>query len=163
MAPSRYPADERVRFGRHLDAVCNAYLQEAAASVQSDRAAALLNKAARRAPDALAVDVARYKFYFYRGDLAEAERIVRTALAKAATQGGFEPDWRRGREALAGRGDTDGPQRYYLYALKALAFIRLRRGAAEEALSILQGLQALDPGDLVGSSVIAEIAAGLTD
>lgn len=158
-----FPIEERVRFARNIDPVCNAYLQEAAASPQAERAEALLNKAARFAPDALAVDVARYKFYFYRGDLRAAERIVRVTLAKAASQGAFDPDWRRHHQPLDGRTETEGPQRHYLYALKALAFIRLRLGANDEALAILQTLQCLDPDDLTGASVVAELAAGLED
>lgn len=147
-------------FARRIDPTSNACLQEAAASPQADRAEALLNKAARYAPEALAVDVARYKFYFYRGELDDAERIVRVTLAKAAAQGGFDADWRAHKEALAGREEPESPARYFLYGLKALAFIRLRRDAREEALALLQALALLDPTDLVGASVIADLADG---
>lgn len=158
-----FPLEDRVRLSSALDAASNACLQEAAASPQAERAEALLNKAARLAPDSLAIDVARYKFYFYRGQLSAAETIVRSSLARAATQGDFEADWCRHRGPLAARQVASGAQRHYLYALKALAFICLRRAALDEALSILDALQRLDPDDLVGAGVVRELAAGLLD
>ncbi len=154
------PIEERVRFARRIDPTSNACLQEAAASPQADRAEALLNKAARFAPEALAVDVARYKFYFYRGELDDAERVVRDTLEKAAVQGGFNVDWRAHDAPLANRDESESAARYYLYGLKALAFISLRRDAREQAILLLNALRMLDPTDLVGASVIEDLAAG---
>lgn len=152
-----------MRFARDIDAETNRYLQEAAASPEADRAEAVLTKAARLSPDLLAVDVARYKFYFYRGRLQEAEGIVRWTLVKAANQGGFDADWRRLTGPMAGRERTEGPARYYLYGLKALAFIDLRTGAVAESREVLERLRELDPDDLVGSSVIAEMLEALEE
>jgi hypothetical protein len=53
---------------------------------------------------------------------------------------------------------TDGPQHFYLFTLKALAFIRLRLGRPGESLALLNKLSELDPGDSVGSSVIRDLA-----
>ncbi len=152
--------EERVRFARGIGAETNACLQEAAASPQAQRAEALLNKAARLSPALLAVDVARYKFYFYRGQLEQAEQVVRDSLLKAAEQGGFAPDWRGARLPMQGRWESESAARYYLYGLKALAFIRLRRGDREQAAAILRSLGSLDPEDLVGGSVIHELLDG---
>ena len=157
------PISERVRFARRMDPASNACLQEAAASPQADRAEALLNKAARFAPESLAVDVARYKFSFYRGELASAEGVVRATLNKAATQGGFSADWSQHTAPLVDREQPESPARYYLYGLKALAFIRLRSGAADETAFLLKALSVLDPHDLVGASVIVELTAGIGD
>jgi tetratricopeptide (TPR) repeat protein len=152
--------DEKVRFARGIHPQTNACLQEAAASPQADRAEALLNKAARLSPSLLAVDVARYKFYFYRGQLDQAEQVTLDTLSKAAQQGGFEPDWIQARLPLEGRWQPESPERYYLYGLKALAFIRLRRGDREQARLILQALSRMDPEDLVGGSVIQSLLDG---
>ena len=54
----------------------------------------------------------------------------------------------------------EGPGRFALYTLKALAFIRLRRAEADAAAAVLATLARLDPADAVGHSVVAAIAAG---
>jgi hypothetical protein len=152
--------EERVLFARKVPAAANQCLQEAAATPQADRAEAMLTRAAMLSPEVLAVDVARYKFYFYRGQLAEAEMVVRGTLAKSAEQGGFAEDWRQHDAPLAGREEAEGPQRYFLYALKALAFISLRREQRPQAAEILDALRLLDPQDLIGASVIEDLMDG---
>lgn len=155
--------EERVLFARKMPAAANRCLQEAAATPQADRAEAALMRAAALSPELLAVDVARYKFYFYRGQMAEAEEVVRGTLAKAAVQGGFAEDWRLHDQPLVGREASEGPQRYYLYALKALAFISLRREAREQAAGLLAALRLMDPQDLIGASVIKDLMDGSED
>lgn len=152
--------EDRVLFARDVPADTNHYLQQAAATPQSDRAEALLKRAAVLSPGLLAVNVAQYKFHFYRGQLAEAEAIVRDTLASAAQQGGFAADWNAHAGPLAGREESESPQRYYLYALKALAFISLRKRARLQAAELLEALQVLDPVDLVGGSVIEDLMDG---
>ena len=56
---------------------------------------------------------------------------------------------------------VDAPQHFYLFSLKALAFIRLRRGKKKESLSLLAKLHELDPLDSVGSSVIRDLASAV--
>lgn len=155
--------EERVLFARKLPADTNQYLQEAAATPQADRAEASLLRAAVISPEVLAVDVARYKFYFYRGQLAEAENVVRGTLAKAAGQGGFAENWHEHDGPLVGCEDSESPQRYYLYALKALAFISLRCEDRKQAGGILTALRLLDPQDLIGASVIEDLMDGSED
>lgn len=155
--------EQRVLFALQVPEEVNHCLQQAAATPQADRAEGLLDRAAELAPDLLAVDVARYKFYFYRGQLDEAEAVVRAALGKAAAQGGFAAEWMAHSAPLAGREDAEGPQRYYLYALKAAAFIALRRGQRERAGAILSALCVMDPQDLIGASVIEALMDGSED
>jgi hypothetical protein len=138
-------------------------LLEEAMGVYHDtaRAEALLLKARNEAPEALAVYFSLYKFYFYKGRLADAEATVRAALATAARQAGFPDvhetltpdttDWTR----------HDSPQHFYLFSLKALAFIRLRQGDVRGCEGILDKLKELDSADTVGGTVIGALAAGL--
>lgn len=163
MGSVRPLTEQRVLFARDVPADTNHYLQQAAATPQSDRAEALLKRAAVLSPGLLAVNVARYKFHFYRGQLAEAEAIVRETLESAAAQGGFDADWTTHTGPLAGREETESPQRYYLYALKALAFISLRQQDRARAADVLEALQRLDPVDLVGGSVIGDLMDGSAD
>jgi hypothetical protein len=50
--------------------------------------------------------------------------------------------------------------RFYHFSLKALAFIRLRRGDAEESLALLAKLAEIDPNDQVGAEVIRALHRG---
>jgi hypothetical protein len=50
---------------------------------------------------------------------------------------------------------------FYLYTLKALAFVKLRLHQDAEAHVILTLLQDLDPEDRCGASVIRSLAEGI--
>lgn len=106
----------------------------------------------------MAVYFSLYKFLVYKRRLEDAERVVRMALAEAAAQGGFDADWRRlTREGADWSGNCTAVH-FYLFSLKALAFIRLRRGDLAECLALLAKLADIDPADQVGATVIADLA-----
>lgn len=138
-------------------------LLEEAMSVYADtaRAESLLQQAQREAPDALPVYFSLYKFYFYKGDLEEAERSARLALDTAARQAGFSSDFQSLTPDTTDWTRHDGPQHFYLFSLKALAFIRLRRGDKSGCEQILEKLGELDKEDTVGACVIGSIAAAV--
>lgn len=102
------------------------------------------------------------KLYFYSKRLTEAEQVARAALIEAARQGGFEPDWRILAGGDEGWRDSHGPQRVYLYMLKALSFIRMRRDDIGGGREILANLNRLDPDDLVGGSVVNDLASAVS-
>jgi len=151
----------RVLFGGEAPAEIAVLLERAMQSyADGPQAEDLLLQAHRQAPDALPVYFSLYKYYFYKGNLEQAEMAARMALVAAAMQGDFDSDWQR-LEADAGDWtDHAAPAHFYLFSLKALAFIRLRRGDADESAAILAKLAELDPGDSVGASVIRSIAQG---
>lgn len=124
----------------------------------TEDAEARLVEAMNKAPGSLPVHFSLYKFYFYKKRLQDAERIARKALIEAASQGGFVPDWQDLRRESADW--KEDAAHFYLFSLKALAFMRLRQGDREECMSILDKLDELDYGDKVGASVIREIAQG---
>jgi hypothetical protein len=102
------------------------------------------------------------KLYFYSKRLGEAEQVARAALIEAARQGGFEVDWRRlVPEGDAWR-DSRSPQRVYMYMLKALSFIRMRLDDIAGGRGILIHLNRLDPDDLVGGSVVGDLASAVS-
>ena len=147
--------DERVVFARGIDPKVNHCLQSAVACADDfERARAYLYQARDLDPDQLEVYVALYKFCFYRGHFNEAENIALEALARAADNGGFERDWTLLHESSTDWNDIDSPARLYLYSLKALGFIRLRKGDNAGAGEVLAMLARLDPQDQVGGSVI---------
>jgi tetratricopeptide (TPR) repeat protein len=120
----------------------------------------LLWQAHSKAPDALPVYYSLYKFYFYKRDLENAELTARMALQAAARAGGFDADMMALHSDSADWEDYANPAHFYLFSLKALAFILLRRGVSEEATLIVDKLIELDPHDSVGASVVRSIAEG---
>ncbi|MEW6562786.1 MAG: hypothetical protein AB1400_06080 [Pseudomonadota bacterium] len=152
----------RTLFGGGAPPAVAALLEEAMqAYTETERAESLLQQAKTAAPEALPVYFSLYKFYFYKGELGQAEHAVRSALQQAARQGGFGADWHRLLPGSADWSDYASPAHFYLFSLKALAFIRLRRGDDGEATAILDKLAELDPKDSVGASVIRSIAEGM--
>lgn len=169
---------QRARFGGPAPAAVDQRLVDAAASYADGALAeTLLLEAHTLDPSCLPVYFALYKFYFYKSRLADrtearaavqgrtgcgfadAERIALAALDTAASQAGMPADWRQLTAQSANWTDTRGPQHFYLFSLKALAFIRLRRGRADTAQALLAKLAELDPSDTVGGSVIGSLAA----
>jgi hypothetical protein len=158
--------EERVLFCPNIPTEVNQLLQAAvaASSVDQNRAEKLFLQAQALDSCCLQTYFALYKFYFFQKRLADAERIVMAGLEESARQGGFPSDYRQLVEdrqqwnLYANEGSL-----FYLYTLKALAFIKLRLGLALDAQHVLSHLQQLDPEDHSGASVIMDLAAGSTE
>jgi tetratricopeptide (TPR) repeat protein len=137
------------------------YLSAAAAAVGEWREAeALLWRAQAADPDCLHVYYTLYKFYFNHNRLGDSERAACLALDAAARHSHISPDWRQLDSSSCDWSRVDGPQHFYLFSLKALAFIRLRQQRVEDARQLLSKLREIDPQDSVGASVIEAYAEG---
>lgn len=147
-----------IDFGPLPEAV-DALLQAGVRAHRTDRAAAeaLFRAALAEAPDALPVHLCLYKIHAYAGDGDAALEAVQAAIAEAARQANLPPDWLKW-PPFPGQ---EGPERFALYSLKALAFIRLKRGEPEAARAALDTLARLDPHDQVGARVVAALAEGV--
>lgn len=145
-----------------LPAAIGKRLEAAAFNVHRNhaRAEAELLAAQQAAPDYLPGYYALYKFYFYRQRLSEARQIALQGLSRAAALGGFDADWRRLGAGSADWRQDEGAAHFYLFTLKALAFISLRSGEPQACNELLDKLAELDPGDSIGASVIRDLAAG---
>jgi tetratricopeptide (TPR) repeat protein len=154
------PPDTDIDFGALPEAI-DALLQSGVAAYRGDRLEAdrLFRAALATDPSALATYFCLYKIHTYQGDLDEALKAAEAGLAEAARQALLGPDWRLWPGPLWA---PDGAVRFALYTLKALAFIRLRRGEPVEARAALARLAMLDPKDSVGWSVVAAIADGVS-
>lgn len=150
----------RTLFGGDTSAEIAALLERAMDSyADTELAETLLWKAQRLDAGALPVYFSLYKFYFYKRMLQRAEEVAVLGLETAARQGGFSPDWTRLDAKSADWRRADAPHHFYLFTLKALAFIRLRLGRPEESQGLLVKLNELDPFDTVGAAVIRDLAA----
>lgn len=151
--------DEPVLFGASILPATNSRLQYAVAARHRDNSEAenVLWEARAEDPTCLPVYFALYKFYANSKKLERAERAARLALAESARQAGTPADWRNidpaRHELYASEAGL-----FYLFSLKALGFIKLRRRHFEEARAILERLALLDPEDRCGGSVVRGLA-----
>jgi hypothetical protein len=142
--------------GNGLPETAARHLQLAAQFYRDERfAEENLRSAEAIAPDHAAVLIGLYRFYFYKGRLAEALAVARVCLAKAARENGFAPDWREVRACDAAFGDFAAvPARFYLFTLKAVAYLSMRLGDLGEAGAVVAKLLELDPSDKIGAKVL---------
>ncbi|PXW24024.1 hypothetical protein [Paraburkholderia caballeronis] len=114
---------------------------------------AILWTAVLTSPQSLPPYYLLYKFHASQGELDEAHEVACKALAVAARQASIDSDW---REVQPGDADfaTPGPARFWLFTLKALGFISVRRGERAVAHELVGKLRMLDPADGVGYGVV---------
>jgi hypothetical protein len=145
--------------GRDLPADAEAELRLAGLAYQSDaEAEGHLFRARALAPDHPAVLIGFYRFYFYKSRLDDALVIARLCLLKAARDNALDPDWRRVEAEDANFGSYDAVlPRFYLFTLKAYAYLKLRLGDLEEGRDAALKTLALDPTDKVGASVLLDV------
>jgi len=158
--------EDRVLFSPTIPNEVNLLLQVAVASSSRNhsRAETLFLQAYSLDSSCLQTYFARYKFYFFIKRLHDAEKIVVAGLKESARQGGFSADYQQlVKDLLAWNEYPEEQTLFYLYTLKALAFIKLRLGDEQDARSILCHLQQLDPKDLSGASVIIALAEGVIE
>jgi len=156
--------EEQILFASDIAPTTNRLLQKAVLlrTHHPAQAEQLLWHVRAEDPGCLQVYFALYKFYANQKRLDDAERVIRMALVEASRQGEFPMLWRHIVEK------TERPCLYtiasghfYLFSLKALAFVTLRRGYRDDALAMLDALAVLDPEDRVGGSVIRALAEAL--
>jgi tetratricopeptide (TPR) repeat protein len=148
-----------INFGELPEAI-NALLQRGVAAYRHDRSRAdrLFRQALAAAPTELPIYFCLYKIHTYQGNLDEAQAAAESGLREAASQAGWNADWREWRPQPV---LPDGAGRFALYTLKALAFIHLRQGNTDQANQILDRLKQLDPTGAVGWPVVAALADGV--
>jgi len=153
--------------GLDLPAEVETELRLAGLAYQSDEAAERhLFRARALAPDHPAVLIGFYRFYFYKSRLEEALVVARLCLLKAARDNALDPDWRRVAIEDANFGSYDAVlPRFYLFTLKAYAYLQLRLGNLEEGRDAALKTVALDPTDKIGAKVLLDVLerSGVSD
>ena len=134
-------------------------LRLAADCYEDDAAAeAHLAEARRIAPDHAAVLIGVYRYYFYKNRLSDALDVAVTCLAKAARDNGLVLDWRRVRASDADFGSYDARlPRFYLFTLKAYAYLQLRLGDIDEGRDAALKLLDLDPTDKINAKLLLSV------
>lgn len=117
-----------------------------------------LQAAWEAAPGHAAVYIGLYRFYFYKNRLHEALDVARDCLRKAARDNGLPEDWRQVRAEDADFGSFDAIlPRFFLFTLKAYAYLQLRLGQLEEGRAAVEKLLELDPRDKLGGKVLLTV------
>lgn len=122
-----------------------------------------LLQARREWPDAPDAHISLYKFYFVARQYEQAEAAVWSALRSAASQLDVTRNYRRLTPASADWTQATGPERLYLFSLKALGVIRLRRARVFQARTVLSKLLELDPHDEIGGGAFWQIACSFDE
>lgn len=146
-------------FGGEVPPQVRHLVDEARLEPNPQRALALLWTAQVCAPDCPALYHLLYKFHARHGDTAQAEFAALKGLDVAAMQAGLPARW---QQVEAGMADfqSPGPARFWLFTLKALAFIRLRQRDPFGARAYLRKVHELDPMDGTGAGVIDALVKG---
>lgn len=145
--------------GQGLPREAERHLWQAGLSYQiEDIAEGHLREAEALAPGHAAVLIGLYRFYFYKGRLAEALGIARRCLAKAAEDTNLPADWRAVRATDAAFGGYENIlPRFFLFSLKGYAYLQMRLGQTEEGRLAVEKLLELDPSDKIGARVLLDV------
>ncbi len=114
-----------------------------------------LREAETLAPGHAAVLIGLYRFYFYKGRLADALGIAKQCLEKAARENDFPVDWQEvtADDAEFGHYEEVLP-RFFLFTLKGYAYLQMRLGNIEVGRAAIEKLLELDPSDKIGAKVL---------
>jgi tetratricopeptide (TPR) repeat protein len=152
---------EHACFGGHLPDPVEQHLRLAGLNYAHDEVAERhLFQAQALAPGHAAVLIALYRFYFYKGRLADALDVADRCLVKAARDNRLDADWRRVQPGDAEFGSYDAIlPRFYLFTLKACGYLQMRLGRLETSRAVLSKMLELDPSDKLNAAVLLEVLA----
>jgi tetratricopeptide (TPR) repeat protein len=142
--------------GGGLPAPAARHLHQAGLVYQDDAIAEEhLREAHALAPGHAAVLIGLYRFYFYKGRLEEALEVARICLDKAAEDNRLAGDWWQVNREDADFGSFEAIlPRFYLFTLKAYAYLQMRLGNFGEGRLAVTKLLELDPSDKIGARVL---------
>lgn len=145
--------------GGGLPPEAQAHLDKAAERYHlTDVAETHIQQAAEMAPDHAAVLIAFYRFYFYKGRLAEALQIAQVCVHKAMKLNVLGDDWSLVQPGDARFGDWGALlPRFLLFSLKGYAYLNLRLGRLEEGRRAAEKLLELEPMDRIGAKVLIDV------
>lgn len=135
-------------------------LADAAEAYGTPVAEERLLRAYFKAPENLSVLVALYRYFYYQHRYDDALEVAERSMRVVSHRLGITQDWRALGETDLARGVQDSMTlfRFYLYALKGSAYLKLRIGLPQEALARLQVIAKLDPVDRMGVQPLIDLA-----
>jgi tetratricopeptide (TPR) repeat protein len=145
--------------GGGLPSAAEEHLQLASLSYHLDDVAENhLREAQLLAPEHAAVLIGLYRFYFYKGRIAETLAIAEQCLAMATRETNLPSDWRLVEPGDADFGDYEKMlPRFFLFTLKGYAYLHMRLGNLDEGLAAVTKLLELDPSDKIGARLLLDV------
>lgn len=137
-------AEEQLRLASH------AYANSAKAEMHLALAKAI-------APDNPVVHIGEYRFYFYKGRFEEALKVAESCLVTVAKELGLPQDWQQVMPAHADFTGDEPAHRFYLFCLKAYAYLLLRVDRIEEGWAATDKLLSLDVNNKIGGQVLLDV------
>lgn len=149
---------ETACLGGELPPAIEQELNAAAAAYHDDeRAEQHLHRAYLLAPEHPAVHIGLYRFYFYKNRLPEALAVGERCLAKAARDNDLPFAWQTVSPKFADFTSYAALPRFYLFTLKACAYLNMRLGNFDVGEAMLAKLIELDPLDRMNGSVLRRV------
>lgn len=143
---------------RNLPPVAEEQLRLASQSyADSAKAEMHLTLACAIAPDNPVVQVGEYRYYFYKNRLPEALKVAERCLKNVSRELRIPPRWQNVMPHHADFGSDDAALRFYLFVLKAYAYLLLRLNFIAEGAAAAEKLLELDPKNKVGGQVLRDV------
>ena len=109
------------------------------------------------APNNVAVKVGEYRYYFYKGKLEQALSVAESCLQLTAQELRFPTQWRLVWPHHAQFQSEEPAHRFYLFCLKAYAYLLLRLNHIDQGREAVEKLLQLDPANKVGGQVLLDV------
>jgi hypothetical protein len=143
---------------RNLPPVAEEQLRLASQSYADNAKAEMhLTLARAIAPDHPVVMVGEYRYYFYKNRLPEALKVAERCLKCVAAELRIPPRWQDVMPRHSDFLSDDATHRFYLFVLKAYAYLLLRLNFIVEGAVAAEKLLELDPRNKVGGQVLRDV------
>lgn len=143
---------------RNLSPVAEKQLRLASNSyADSTKAEMHLALAKAIAPDNPVVYIGEYRYYFYKGRLEEALKVAELCLVLVAKELGLPTQWQQVMPIHANFTSDEAANRFYLFCLKAYAYLLLRMEKIEQGWIATEKLLQLDKNNQVGGQVLLDV------
>lgn len=143
---------------RNLSPVAEKQLRLASNSyADSTKAEMHLALAKAIAPDNPVVHIGEYRYYFYKGRLEEALKVAESCLVIVAKELGLPTQWQQVMPTHANFSSDEAANRFYLFCLKAYAYLLLRMENIEQGWAATEKLLQLDRNNQVGGQVLLDV------
>lgn len=134
----------------HLRLASHAYADDAKAEMHLALAKAI-------APNNPVVQVGEYRYFFYKNRLPEALKVAEACLLTVSAELRIPARWQEVFPSHADFRSDEPAHRFYLFVLKAYAYLLLRLNRLVEGSLAAEKLLELDPGNKVGGQVLLDV------
>ncbi len=111
------------------------------------------------APNNLVVHVGEYRYYFYKNRLNEALKVAESCLTLVSAELGIPPKWDQVMPEHASFESDDPALRFYLFVLKAYAYLLLRLSRIAEGTLVADKLLELDSENKIGGKLLLDVVS----